>query len=131
MANYRALPASLIERIAKENLKVLRNKAGVALNVSYTEDGLKWTGNKDGRALYYKNARISGGKITGKDLTKSNQVIVETFVPTNFDPYRRDKNGEVIVDQETGKPLLDSVNVFKQSAEATWVGKAIRLINFN
>lgn len=66
-----------------KNLMVLRRKSDkMALNVSYTEDGLKWTANKLGRALFYKRAFISQGKFIG-DLTPSNNVYVERFYPTS------------------------------------------------
>lgn len=130
MSRYRALPASLIDWVAKNELCVLRNEKGVALNVSYTEEGLKWTCNKYGRSLYYRDAYVVNGKIVGKDLRPSKSIRVEKFVPTNFDPYVRDSSGEPIVDNQTGNNVLHSGNVFKQSAEATWVEKAIRLINF-
>lgn len=105
MSEYRAIPVWLIDRIASTEVYVLRRKDGTALNVSYSEDGLKWTANKWKESLYYKRAYISSGKIKG-DLTKSPDVYVEKFIPINHsDP-------------------------FKQAAESTWVGKALKLYYF-
>lgn len=103
MERVRTLPTWLVERVTRSRLYVLRHKDGTALNVSYTEDGLKWTCNKRGKALYYKNAFIAGGRIVG-DFTPSPDVYVEKFVPVNHSAY------------------------FKQMAESTWVDKAVRLV---
>jgi len=105
MSDYRAIPVWLIDRIANTDLVVLRHKDGTALNVSYSEDGLKWTCNKWKQSLYYKNAYVSNGKIRGSNLEKSPDVYVEKFVPINF----------------------SEAELFKQQAESTWVGKALKL----
>lgn len=102
MEKSRALPVWLVERVTKSNLYVLRHIDGTALNVSYTEDGLKWTCNRKGKALYFKNAFITKGKLVG-DTTPATDVYVEKFVPVNHSAY------------------------FKQMAESTWVDKALRL----
>lgn len=69
-------------------MKVLREKrTHKPLNVAFTEDGLKWTTNKLGKALYYKKAIISNGVIRG-DLRPSDKVYIEDFVP-NLNPKNR------------------------------------------
>lgn len=65
---------------------VLRRKSdNVALNVSYSEYGLKWTANKLGRALMFHRAFISNGRIIGsqRGLDPSALVYTEHFVPRN------------------------------------------------
>jgi len=44
---------NVMQRIYEKDFKVLRNANGVALNVSYTEDGLKWTYDSKGKNLYF------------------------------------------------------------------------------
>lgn len=69
--------------IIKADLKVLRDKSsGMALGVSYTEDGLKTIANKSGRYLYFRN--VTNIKDIPKGI-KNNRVIVEKFVPKTFD----------------------------------------------
>ena len=99
--------------IADRDLVVLRDgRTGKALNVSYTEDGLKYTTSLGGQLLYFKNARL---KVITRDnqttfvgvegdLEKSKSVYVEKFVPT------------------------DKKNPRDQIAEYTWTDKAYRLL---
>ena len=88
----------------ENRLKVLRRKKDhTALNISFTIEGLKWTTNKVGRSLYYKNAFLSKGRFVG-DLTPSNDVYVEDYFPQNRGDNRL------------------------QSAEMVWVNKAIALL---
>lgn len=88
----RAIPPHLVQQIADKHFKVLRRKKdNVALNVSYTEYGLKWTANKLGRALMYDKAFITRGRVVpargGASSTPkiSLDVYVEHFVPRNHD----------------------------------------------
>lgn len=74
------LEKNLVRFISDRNLKILRDKRGTALNVSYTEDGLKWTTTIVGRLPYFKNAVLVSGRMVG-DLTPSTEVTVEDFVP--------------------------------------------------
>jgi len=48
--------------------------------VSYTVEGLKWSTNKLGKALFFKKAIITNGKIVG-DLSPSPEVYYELFDP--------------------------------------------------
>lgn len=81
--------------IASQSFFVLRDKKTKrALGVSYTEDGLKWIVSRNQRLLYFKDAFL---KINPKtnfpefkgDLSKSDRVIVEKFIPRDFlySPY--------------------------------------------
>ena len=81
----RQFDKDLQKLVARQRLLVLRKRgSNVALNVSYTEDGLKWTCNKVGRLLYYKSGIIKDGSIYTKDTEMSSDVYVEPFVPRNF-----------------------------------------------
>lgn len=65
----------------RDRLWVLRRKADKqALHVSYTPEGLIWATAKNGKSLFFRNARVVAGKIVG-DLTVSDQVEVEPFDP--------------------------------------------------
>jgi hypothetical protein len=68
---------------------VLREKrTNKPLNVAFTEEGLQWTANKSGRAIYFRSAVFRNGKIEGKDMRVSPFVYVEKFKP-NLDPSNR------------------------------------------
>ena len=45
---------NVLKRIYEKNFKVLRDKDGIALNVSYSEEGLKWTLDSKGNNLFFK-----------------------------------------------------------------------------
>lgn len=45
----------VLDRIYKENFVVLEDSKGIPLNVSFTEDGLKWTYDSKGRNMYYRS----------------------------------------------------------------------------
>jgi hypothetical protein len=44
---------NVLKRIYEKRFKVLRDPQGIALNVSYTDDGLKWTTDSKGKNLYF------------------------------------------------------------------------------
>lgn len=100
--------------IEDRNLVVLRDKqTHRALNVSYTEDGLKFTTSLWGNLLYFKKASLKifyednrpvFVGVHGPNLEKSDKVYVEKFVPRNDLPPAH------------------------QIAEYTWTDKAYRLI---
>lgn len=78
--------------ITDRNLLVLREVgSNKALNVSYTEYGLKWTMDNYGKLVYYDNARLTHvrnsniwiPKILGDTSKKSPKVYVEKFIPTD------------------------------------------------
>jgi hypothetical protein len=49
----------MVTYISGYNLKVLREKeTGIAVNVSYTEDGLKWSTNKVGKYVMYEKPKV-------------------------------------------------------------------------
>jgi len=45
---------NVLARIYEKNFRVLRDKDGIALNVSYSDDGLRWTVDSKGNNLYFK-----------------------------------------------------------------------------
>lgn len=89
---------------------------GKLLNVSYSEEGLKWTQNRFRKLLYFRKARLQVTLVNGKphlipvgDLSKSDHVYVEEFIPQ--DHYN--KHGQLDRD--------------KQLAEYQWCNKAVKL----
>ena len=44
----------IINTIERNKMVVLRDKNGVALNASFSEEGLRWTTNKNGKKLFFK-----------------------------------------------------------------------------
>ena len=70
----------------KDNkLYVLRSTyTGMAINVSYSMKGLKYTVDKRGHSIFYSNGILRDGKIVPKEgmsLIPSNSVFVERFIP--------------------------------------------------
>tara|TARA_R110000851_G_scaffold153833_5_gene295868 strand:- start:501 stop:953 length:453 start_codon:yes stop_codon:yes gene_type:complete len=106
--------------ISDNNLVVLRDKAtGKPLNVTYSEEGLKWTCNARKKSLYYKDATMKWQKHPTKDmwlpyfegdLNKSPNVIVEPFVPMDH------------------KYPDGSIKSRYQSFEFLWCNKAMKLL---
>lgn len=91
---------------------------GKALNVSYSEDGLKWTLNNYGKLLYYKSTKLSMRDKDGRmmyvpvfkgDMVKSNRVFVEPFVPRDH-------------------IIGGKINKTSQKVEYFWCNKAQRLL---
>ena len=85
---------------------------GKALNVSYSEDGLKWTTNKFAKSLYYENAYLfqtdKGPQFKGNMKRKAN-VMVSAFIPKDH--------------------ILGSrMNHDAQKAEYLWCNKALHLL---
>ena len=100
------------------NIKVLNKGTiivypGRALNVSYSEEGLKWTANKLGKLLYFEDAFLiqKDGKPTfqGKNLKRSKNIFVEEFVPMDHK-----FNNKILIED--------------QKAEFLWINKGIRLL---
>jgi len=76
------------EKIVNDSFLVMRQKSNKKpLGVAMTEDGLKFTCNKIGKALYYKNAFFSNGKLRG-NLNTSNDMYIEKFNPNINKNYR-------------------------------------------
>lgn len=79
----------MLNEICEERMVVLRErKTNKPLNVAYTEEGLKWTANKTGRAIYFRSALFRDGEIIGKDMRKNPQFYVEKFTPNLSDTNR-------------------------------------------
>jgi hypothetical protein len=109
--------------IKDRGLKVMRRKDNrIALNVSYSEDGLRWTANNRRKLFYYKNAELRHKKVgdmwlpyahplSPDGLQKSDSIIIEDFVPE--DHYY--PNGEKLI------PKL-------QVAEYLWSNKGLKLL---
>lgn len=88
---------STIDDVINKNLVCLRDaKTRKLLNVSFSEDGLKWTLSPQGKLIYFKHAYLR--RIHNKEYNlvhveivgnnKNPNVIVEEFIPTNFsNPY--------------------------------------------
>jgi len=70
--------------IKNNNLVVMREKStGKALGLAYTEEGLRATANKNGVYLYCKG-RVNN-YFDALSAKKSDKIIVEKFVPKQFD----------------------------------------------
>lgn len=80
-------------KYASEGMYVLRDsRTNMALNVSYTPEGLYWATSSSGRLIYFKNARMTTVydndynlikvKIIG-DTRPSDKVYIEPFVANN------------------------------------------------
>lgn len=77
-----------INYIAKQKLCVLRKRNGMAIDVSYSEDGLKLSCAKNGKLYYYQNAFLKGVTPYSKHpkgLEKDPNVYVELFVPKSYE----------------------------------------------
>lgn len=89
--------------ISDREMYVLRRKSdGMALNCSYSPDGLRWTMDKRCRLLYFQNAELSHRSADGKvipyfkglsknGLEVSKHYYVEKFVPTDHTYPNSDK----------------------------------------
>lgn len=82
--------------VRDRQLKALIDKKGKTINVSYSEDGLKWTTSNTGKLVYYKNAKIkrSGDFLyiassDGKPLEKSDEYKVVHYIPTDKPTYNQ------------------------------------------
>ncbi|MCB0370625.1 hypothetical protein [Mesotoga prima] len=115
-----AIEPRIARFISDQGFYVLRDKAtGIALNVSYTPEGLKWTmaPNGSGKLIFFRKAHLIRhyNKTTlqptkveiGGDVRPSNKVYVEKFIPTN---------------QPTNRA---------QKAEYTWTDKAYKMAVLN
>lgn len=114
--------------IGDREVYVLRDKkTGTALNVSYSEDGLKWTTNATGKLLYYENARISTIVNLKRSLAENTTVISHVTITSNDGTAPR-KSDKVYVERfvPTNQPAVKG-----QIAEYTWTDKAFRLLTLN
>lgn len=115
--------------VVSGNFYVLRRKkTGEPLNVSYSKQGLKWTADKNRNLLYFRSAQlrhkkdIEGNwmpyfwKYGSEGLEKSNDIIVEQFVPR--DHYKIGEDGKIT---NTLDPRL-------QVAEYLFTSKALKML---
>lgn len=114
--------------ITDKKMYVLRDrKTGVALNASYSEDGLKWTTNNRGKLLYYENAKLGSTVDLRRSLEKGETIITHISVMSNdHTPLR--KSNDVYVEQFI--PMNQST-IKGQVAEYTWADKAYHLALLN
>ena len=74
------------EYLKQKKLYVMRDKrTNRPLNVSYTEDGLRYTQNSSGRWIYFQGAwadRTNSDKITFRgNLKRNREVYIELYEP--------------------------------------------------
>ena len=103
----------MIDYLKGYNLKVLRDKKdNTAINVSYTEAGLRWTTNKGGKLIYFKSPKkfISTDYATVIGAEINSDIITEPFIPYNH--YKTE----------------NEFDVRKQLAELYIIDKAMRLV---
>jgi hypothetical protein len=117
------------ELIKSNDLYVLRSSLNDrALNVSYTEEGLTYTLDNQGKFIFFKNAWVStqnGYLIFKGDTRLNNKVYVEKFIPRNFLTCKKEVNSE-------GKEIevcTGPINL--QKAEYTFMNKALKLLTYN
>lgn len=76
------------EQIIENSFVIMRDKkSNKPLGVAMTEDGLKYTCNKTGKALYFKKAFFSNGQLKG-NLDKNNNIYIEKFTPNINKNYK-------------------------------------------
>lgn len=126
--NMYVLDNRIARFITDKKIYVLRDKkTGMALNASYTEDGLKWTTNNRGKLLYYENARLGSMINLKRSLEKGEPIVTNVYIESNdFSPLR--KSNDVYVEQFV--PTNQST-IKGQVAEYTWADKAYHLALLN
>ena len=83
----------VLNRIASNNFKALIDNKGIPLNVSYTEDGLKFTVDAKGKNLYFaKHTKVI-------DFKPTKELVQETSFKSKC--YKRwiDKANSMCYDQ--------------------------------
>lgn len=78
-----------VKFLKKNPVMVLRSAhSHIALNVSYSIKGLKWSCDRHGRSLYFSNGVIREGRIDSTDglpLTPRKDVYVQKFIPMDHE----------------------------------------------
>jgi hypothetical protein len=119
--------------IKSSDLVVLRSSLNHrALNVSFSEEGLTYTLDNQGKFIFFKNAWVSiqnGYLIFKGDTRLNDKVYVEKFIPKDFLTYSKDPEGNKILD-DRGKPI-SSGPMNLQKAEYTFMNKALKLLSYN
>jgi hypothetical protein len=77
----RQIADEAINFIGSYTLYVLRDSSGVALNVSYSPEGLQWSAGNDGKMLSVQSGYISRG--TKVILDPTPKGVIELFRPKN------------------------------------------------
>lgn len=98
---------SVRHHIQDNEFVVMRDRSGKAIEVSFTEDGLRWTMDRNSRLIYYRNAylRVRQPDETGVpqwyiegDTRKNPNIIIEKFVPK--DHIFIGDNGKLVTSRE-------------------------------
>lgn len=92
----------IVEFISNNNLLIMRDKkTHKGLGISYSEDGLRTIANKNGVYLYCKG-RVNNLSDALK-APKSENVIIEKFIPQNFNNEQLNKCEMLWVDSALKK----------------------------
>ena len=102
---------------------VMRDRNGKAIEVSFSEDGLRWTMDRNSRLLYYRDAYLKVRKpgegddiprwyIVG-DTRKNPSITIEKFVPKDH-----------IFIGDNGRLVSSPARVARQKAEKLRIKKA-------
>ncbi len=84
---------NVLKRIYEKGFKVLRDPNGIALNVSYTDDGLKWTTDSKGKNLYFTDGNYV------EDFKPDLNVIREKSFRTKCEKRWIDKANSMLYEQ--------------------------------
>ena len=114
---------SVRHHIQDNQFMVMRDRSGKAIDVSFTEDGLRWVMDRNSRLLYYRNAYLKVRKpgdsedtpmwyIVG-DTRKNPNITIEKFVPKDH-----------IYIGEDGRLVSGGDKSAKQKAEKLRIKKA-------
>lgn len=83
----------VLQRISTAGFKVLRDKNNIPLNVSYTEDGLKFTTDNFGRKLYGK------GGVYVEDFKPDPKILREKSFRSKCEKRWIDKANSMLYEQ--------------------------------
>lgn len=109
--NMMKLDQWMIDYIKGYDLKVLTLN-DTPLNVSYTESGLRWTSDKQGRFIFFNDSKrfISDSYATVLGNEKNPHIAIKPYIPQNH----YDEKG--------------NLDIRKQLAELYVIDKAMRLL---
>lgn len=93
---------NVLKRIYEKRFKVLRDPRGIALNVSYTDDGLKWTTDSKGKNLYFTEGNYV------EDFKPDLKVIRENSFRSKCEKRWVDKANSMLYEQ---RPFFKEENI--------------------
>jgi len=99
---------NVLKRITENKFKVLRDRHGVALNVSYSHDGLKWTIDAKGRNLYYQDGNYV------EDFRPSYRILKQNSFMSKCEKRWVDKANAMLYEQ---RPFFTAENKTKRKEE--------------